>query len=411
MALDGPHASGAMDRMLHADIAIAGGGLAGSAAAAVLGRKGFDVVVVDPHRVYPPDLRCEKLDGPQVAMLRQTGLADLVLPAAAPYAEFWIARFGRVIERRVEGQYGVLYDTLVNRMREAIPAGVRFITGKVTSIAHGDDRQTVGVSTGDSIRARLVVIANGLNSGLRSALGIAFDEVSKCHCVTLAFDVVAPGATFAFPALTYHGERPADRVAYITLFPVPGAMRANLMVYRDAADPWLRTMREQPAATLHRLLPGLASITGRMDVVGPVKVRPADLCASRDFLLPGVVLIGDAFATSCPAAGTGTSKVFTDVHRLCNVHVPRWMRTAGMGTSKLAAFYGDPVKVACDQHSMRKAFQLRSDSIGHGPVPIARRWGQFAKGIARGRGDEVLRSTLMAAMAASAAAASAGEAP
>jgi hypothetical protein len=79
-------------------------------------------VLVDPHDVYPFDLRCEKLDGPQVAILRRTGLAELILPAGTPYREAWIARFGRVVEKHPEEQYGVLYDTLVNAARRAIPA-------------------------------------------------------------------------------------------------------------------------------------------------------------------------------------------------------------------------------------------------------------------------------------------------
>lgn len=44
--------------MRETDILIAGGGLAGSTAAAMLGRAGFSVVLVDPHSVYPPDFRC-----------------------------------------------------------------------------------------------------------------------------------------------------------------------------------------------------------------------------------------------------------------------------------------------------------------------------------------------------------------
>ena len=44
------------------EIAIVGGGLAGSLAAAMLGRAGRDVVLIDPHAVYPPDFRCEKLE-------------------------------------------------------------------------------------------------------------------------------------------------------------------------------------------------------------------------------------------------------------------------------------------------------------------------------------------------------------
>jgi 2-polyprenyl-6-methoxyphenol hydroxylase-like FAD-dependent oxidoreductase len=87
--------------MRETDVAIVGAGLAGSVTAAMLGRAGIDAVVVDPRSVYPPDFRCEKLDGVQVAILRKTGLADEVLRAATHDRECWIARFGRSINVRV----------------------------------------------------------------------------------------------------------------------------------------------------------------------------------------------------------------------------------------------------------------------------------------------------------------------
>ena len=68
--------------MRQIDIAIIGGGLAGSTAAAMLGRAGFSAVLIDPHEVYPPDFRCEKLDGLQVQLLRKTGLDAAVFAAA-----------------------------------------------------------------------------------------------------------------------------------------------------------------------------------------------------------------------------------------------------------------------------------------------------------------------------------------
>ena len=49
--------------MKYTDIAIIGGGLAGSTAAAMLGRAGIATVLIDPHPVYPPDFRVEKLSG------------------------------------------------------------------------------------------------------------------------------------------------------------------------------------------------------------------------------------------------------------------------------------------------------------------------------------------------------------
>lgn len=364
--------------MRHTDIIIAGGGLAGSTAAAMLARAGHDVVLVDPHAIYPPELRCEKLDGPQTAILRKTGLAEAVLRVATFDGEAWIARFGRVVEKRPSDQYGILYDTLVNTIRAEIPAITPTITAKVTTVSTSDDRQTATLSTGEQISARLIVIANGLNIGLRHMLGMTKRDVSPCHSITLGFDLKpADRAAFAFPALTYYAERPADKLSYITLFPIGTAMRANLMIYRDLHDPWLRTFREAPIETMFAAMPGLEKLTGACEIAGPIKIRPADLYVTENYRQPGVVLVGDAFATSCPAAGTGTGKVFTDVERLCNVHIPRWLATPGMAGDKIAAFYDDPVKQAYDAHSATKAFHLRSLSIDPSLSWSARRWARF----------------------------------
>jgi 2-polyprenyl-6-methoxyphenol hydroxylase-like FAD-dependent oxidoreductase len=124
-------------------------------------------------------------------------------------------------------------------------------------------------------------------------------------------------------------------------------------------------------------MPGLTQFTGECDVPGPVEIRPADLYITTGHLQPGIVLVGDAFATSCPAAGTGTGKVFTDVERLCNVHIPRWLATDSMGVEKIAAFYDDPVKKTCDAQSMAKAYHLRSLSVEPGVSWQARRWTRF----------------------------------
>jgi 2-polyprenyl-6-methoxyphenol hydroxylase-like FAD-dependent oxidoreductase len=98
----------------------------------------------------------------------------------------------------------------------------------------------------------------------------------------------------------------------------------------------------------------------------------------------GLVLVGDAFATSCPAAGTGTNKVFTDVERLCNHYIPKWLSTDGMDEDKIAAFYDDPVKTACDAWSTAKAYHLRSLSTDNALSWRARRWARFIVRAAEG---------------------------
>ena len=129
--------------MQDTDVVIAGGGLAGSLAAAMLGRAGIRTVVIDPHPVYPPDFRCEKLDGPQMRTLGLTGMADAVLQASTADRECWVARFGRVVEKRPGDQQGIMYDTLVNTIRAEVSGKAEFIQAKVTDITAGPERQTV----------------------------------------------------------------------------------------------------------------------------------------------------------------------------------------------------------------------------------------------------------------------------
>jgi 2-polyprenyl-6-methoxyphenol hydroxylase-like FAD-dependent oxidoreductase len=365
--------------MRYTDIAIIGGGLAGSTMAAMLGRAGVPAVLIDPHPAYPPDFRVEKLSGrEQIERFRKTGIAEAVLRAATHNGENWIARFGYLLDKKPSQQYGLVYDGLVNAIRAQIPPGVEKIFAKAVSISTSAERQKIVMSNGEEISARLAVLANGLNVGLRRNLGIERQIVSACHSITLGFDLVPVGRpSFGFPALTYFSERPSDRTPYISLFPIGNTMRANLFVYREMDDPWLQEMRRAPEKTLNASLPRLRRITGEFGISGDIKIRPADLYVSSGHRQPGVVLVGDAFETSCPVTGTGTDKVFTDVERLCNVHIPAWLTTDGMSASKIAAFYDDPIKIACDSWSAAKASHFRSVSIDNGITWRAQRWARF----------------------------------
>jgi 2-polyprenyl-6-methoxyphenol hydroxylase-like FAD-dependent oxidoreductase len=374
--------------MRYTDIAIVGGGLAGSITAAMLGRAGIAAVLIDPHVTYPPDLRCEKIGGAQLDLLRKTGLAEAVLRETTHDGQVWISRFGYLVDRRPSDQYGILYDTLVNTIRKAIPTSVEIIHAKVISISTSDERQRLVLSDDQTISARLIVLANGLNIGLRHLVGIERKIVSECHSNTIAFDLEPVGrAAFDFPALTYYPEHTSDRMAYLTLFPVGKAMRANLAIYRNMDDPWLRQFRQAPEATMLAMMPALRWMAGEFKVVGPIKIRPADLYVTDGHRQAGIVLVGDAFMTSCPAAGTGTDKVFTDVERLCNVYIPAWLACDGMGAEKIETFYDDPVKTACDAWSTEKAYHLRSLTLDNGFKWRARRWARFlvrlGQGIAR----------------------------
>jgi 2-polyprenyl-6-methoxyphenol hydroxylase-like FAD-dependent oxidoreductase len=136
-------------------------------------------------------------------------------------------------------------------------------------------------------------------------------------------------------------------------------------------------MRKKPVETMNAALPRLRRIIGEYSVMGDVKIRPADIYVSTGYRQAGVVLVGDAFAAACPVTGTGTDKVFTDVAQLCNVHIPAWLATEGMGAEKIASFYDDPVKQACDAWSIAKGFSFRKVSIENGLYWRAQRWARF----------------------------------
>ena len=270
-------------------------------------------------------------------------------------------------------------------MRMQIPENVETIHAKTSEISNSAERQKLVLSNGEEISARLVVFANGLNVGLRHTLGIKRQVISACHSVTFGFDVEPVGrAAFDFPALTYWPKRSSSRMAYLSMFPINGTMRANLMVYRDMTDPWLPAFKQAPERAMLAMMPGLAAHDGRIQGQRPGQDPARRSLVTDGYLQPGVVLVGDAFSTSCPAAGTGTTKVFTDVERLCNVYIPQWLSTEGMGAEKIAAFYDDAEKKACEARCLAKAYHLRSLSIDNGLSWRAQRWARFILRLAQG---------------------------
>jgi 2-polyprenyl-6-methoxyphenol hydroxylase-like FAD-dependent oxidoreductase len=364
--------------MTHTDVAIVGGGLAGSLCAVMLGRAGYRVTLIDPNQVYPPEFRCEKIVSEHIEPLRRIGVSELVLERSSRTDEMWIVR-GCILERRRLTQFGIRYETLVNTVREAIPAGVDFQLSKATAIASSDDVQTVRLLNGEEVTARLIVLATGLNNSLRQDIGIARHELSKCHSISIGFNAIpACGTGFEFPSLTYYGEKPQDRIGYLSLFPIGDKMRANLFVYWGAKDAVLRAMRTSPAETLLSIMPKLERITGKFEVED-LQIRPMDVYQTANFEHAGLVLVGDTFATSCPAAGTGVSKVLTDTERLCRSYIPAWLAEPGMPKEKTGAFYRDNAKVTRDSFSISSALYERSTSIDLGLAWRARRAARSAK--------------------------------
>ncbi|VIO69471.1 hypothetical protein CI1B_26940 [Bradyrhizobium ivorense] len=353
---------------IEADVAIVGAGLAGSLARAVLVRAGYRVVLIDKRTVPPDEFRVEKIGGRQLDLIRQLGFINDLEAVGAPYNRVLNIRDGKVVDISVGQAFGLSYASLVGMARGLLSDPTSFLIDQVTGISCSDDRQQLELASGKRVTSRLVILATGMASPLAYSLGIKRRMLAERHSVSFGFTIARPdNAPFEFDALTAYGERTADGVDYLSLFPIADGMRANLFMFRDPTDPIMRELRRDTKRTLLRLMPGLQRYLGDFDVVGQVQSWVMDLSVVEGHLQPGVVLIGDAFQTNCPAAGTGVSRLLVDVERLCTDHVPRWLETEGMGADKIAQFYSDQGKLAADRHSLdmarfRQALTLNNDA-------------------------------------------------
>jgi 2-polyprenyl-6-methoxyphenol hydroxylase-like FAD-dependent oxidoreductase len=363
-----------------AEIAIVGGGLSGTIAANLLGRAGYQVALIDRHPVFPREFRVEKIAGDQIEKMRRLNLLDALAEAAVAFDEIVNVRKGRLLDRTHARHYGIFYDDLVGAMRAQLPKTVRFIAGRVSGVEAGPERQRVSIVGQSEVTARLLVLATGMGDILKRDLGIERRFVHQRQSLTFGFNLrPVGGGDFKHPALTYYGERVSDGIDYLNLFPAADVTRANLFVFREHRDPWVKALRERPKETLVETLPGLLKAFGDFEVIDRVENWLTDITVAENCKRDGVVLIGDAYQTSCPAAGTGVSRLLTDVERLCTVYVPQWMASPGMAAAKITQFYDDTVKQAMDQHALQLARFRRSLTIDTDLQWRARRQVHFSR--------------------------------
>lgn len=371
--------------MDHTEVAIIGAGIAGASAAAVMGRRGIPCVVFDATSTDRPDFRCEKVDQTQLDRLAMCGLDDVFSDASLQNRTLWVGRGGRVVERTPYLQATSPYEGMVATMRGAISGSAQHVASRVVRVETSDTLQTLHLADGSVWTARLVVVATGPSPKLVRALGFERRVLSQHHSISIGFDIHPSGtSSFPFESVTWFPERFDGATAYITVFRMGDHWRANLFVYRPVRDPWLERMKADPVGTLTELMPGFVRLAGAVSIPGPVRVRSVDLYETVGAPRPGIVLVGDAFATSDPAAGTGFDKVWSDVHRLVNGHIEGWLATPGMGVDKVGAFYADREKRECDAWCRKRAFDSRSLATSTEPYWRLRRRAAWAVQTTRG---------------------------
>lgn len=198
---------------IETDVLISGGGVAGLTAAAAFGAAGFRVICVDPT---PPvtsdtdlgaDLRTTAFLHPSIPVLEQAGLWERLYPHAAALQIMRIVDAGgETPEPRIVKDFDaadlsdlpfgwnlpnwLLRREIVARLRD-LP-NVDFRPGTATkSLLTRETEALVRLSDDSTIRARLVIGADGRNSTVRQALGINVQTI-RYGQKALAFAVSHP---------------------------------------------------------------------------------------------------------------------------------------------------------------------------------------------------------------------------
>jgi 2-polyprenyl-6-methoxyphenol hydroxylase-like FAD-dependent oxidoreductase len=361
------NAAGGVDRF-DADVIVIGAGFAGALIALLSARQGRSTLVIAPHAEHPGDFRCEKLSLDQAQLIAELGVGEA----------FGLAPGGDALELT---RRGFAYGQMVNSVRALWPTAATPIIGKAVAIAPSPRRTVVTLADGRTFAAKLVVLATGLGERLRADLGLDRRVLSSAHSVSLGVTLEAPAARQKdLLGLVQPGERLGDGVGYASFFPFGSAVRLNLFLYDHPTSERIARFRRDPLGELAQALPSLADKLDGAQPIGPVELRVMDLYAVEQPARDGVVLVGDARRTSCPASGTGVTRILHDAKLLTAAHLPAWFAADQFDAGRIGAFYAEPALEALDRSAHQRSLNGRRAATSRSAYWRLRRLAQGLRG-------------------------------
>lgn len=308
------------------DVAIVGAGLVGASLALALAPAGLRVALVEP-RVFaePPadwDSRIYAISPGSAAFLATLGVWD------ADHN----ARIARVEHMRIFGDErgaAMAFSAYEAGLRElafiaesgrlqaalwqqlaAAPHVTLYCPASCVSLTQHADAAEIALENGQTLRARLVVGADGAHSWVREQAGI------KAHARAYGQWGVVANFECALPhhQTAYQWFR-ADGV--LALLPMPGN---RVSMVWSAPDQHAQALMAMDAAALALCVSDAGENTlGPLQVITPAAAFPLTLQRVDALVRPRLALVGDAAHNVHPLAGQGVNLGFRDASALAAV--------------------------------------------------------------------------------------------
>jgi 2-polyprenylphenol 6-hydroxylase len=330
---------------MNVDVAIVGGGPVGGSLARALAPAGLSLALVEPRAPRPLpatgfDQRVYALNGHSRRFLERCGIWQRLSPERiapiremrvlgddASKIEFSAYRSGvpelaAIVEEANLQQ--ALWSALSTQANLTLFPGVECVS------ARWDDAQaTLSLSDGRQIEACLVVAADGAESVMRNAAGIA----TKVH------EYGQTGVVANFRAERAHRDTAYQwflNTGVLALLPLPGN---HVSMVWSAADADAKDLLAASAEELARRVEQASYGTlGRLEPVSAAAGFPLRRMRAARLIAPRLALVGDTAHNVHPLAGQGLNLGFGDAQALAAVLAARGMENDVGAVSLLRRF-------------------------------------------------------------------------
>lgn len=302
------------------DIAVVGGGLAGSIAAVALSRGGRRVALIAPQ-AGSRDQRTTALMDQSLRMMERFGLWDAVRTSAAPLSTMQIIdgtkrllRAPVVAFRSAEigleaFGYNMPNSALMDVLSAAVSAepNITAFANAAETIAIGSDKFEIRLDDGEEIVADFVVGADGRKSPVRTAAGVGVKTWSYPQtAVVLNFGHSVPHRN---TSTEFHGES-----GPFTQVPLPGERSSLVWVVEPAEAERLLAMS---AEELSRAVETrMQSMLGKVSVEDGVQAWPLSGMTAHRYGKGRAAFIGEAGHAFPPIGAQGLNLSLRDIAAL-----------------------------------------------------------------------------------------------